>query len=226
VSKATCEKIAKLRRKLHRIGIKHILFLDETYRRIGDVEKYTIRLPGEPSFVSTPSSSAKSPRVDMIACVSGEHALLPALYAPDDRERGITKAMLLNCIRNGLAQAAGALDIYPLILVCDRATIHNPQEMKETFNDWGCQELVEVIKLPPAAAKRISPLDNALFNVWRHDVLKDGPLETSNIVQRMSDAWNRITSNQIHAQYHHAGLIRGQDPYFDCPNPAVHRHGD
>lgn len=160
----------------------------------------------------------------MIACISGEHALLPAIYAPKDRECGITKHMLLEFIRNGLAQAAGALDIYPLILIVDRATIHNQQEIKEEFNDWGCQELVDVIKLPAAAAKRISPLDNALFNLWKHGVLKDGPLDTSNIVQRMSDAWNTITTKQIHAQYQHSGLLRHQDPYFDCPNPAVHKH--
>lgn len=132
--------------------------------------------------------------------------------------------MLVEYIRNILAQAAGALDTYPLILVVDRATIHNEQKMIEEFHDWGCQELVEVLKMPAAAAKRLSPLDNALFNVWRQRVLASGPLSIGNIKQRMSDAWNSLSAPDIQSQYRHCGLMRRADVYFDCPNPAVHKH--
>ena len=38
VSAETCEQIAQVRRKLQRIGTSHILFLDETHKREGDVE--------------------------------------------------------------------------------------------------------------------------------------------------------------------------------------------
>jgi hypothetical protein len=40
----------------------------------------------------------------------------------------------------------------------------------------------------------------------------------------MSDARNSITAEDIHAQYENCGLMRHQDVYFDCPNPAVHKH--
>lgn len=219
-----CEQIAKIRRKLQRSGINHILFLDETHKREGDVENYTITLPGEPSFITTSSTSKYAQRYDMIACCSGTTPLPPIIYSPNERASGITQHMLLEYIRNLLAQAAGALDTYPLVLVLDRATIHNEQKIIDEFHDWGCQELVEVVKMPPAAAKRLSPLDNSLFNVWRQRVLDAGPLTKSNVKSRMMNAWTSLSATDIRKQFRHCGLMRGADVYFDCPNPSVHKH--
>ena len=87
--------------------------------------------------------------------------------SPSERGRGVDTQMRLQYIRNLLAQAAGALDQYPLILVLDRATIHNEEKIMQEFHDWGCQELTHILKMPPAAAKRLSPLDHALFNLWQ-----------------------------------------------------------
>lgn len=224
VSAETCEQIAQLRRKLQRVGTTHILFLDETYKREGDVQNYTITLPHEPSFITTSCTSNYAPRFDMVACCSGSTALPPIIYSPGERGEGITQHMLLEYIRNLLAQAAGALDVFPLILVVDRASIHNEQKIIDEFHDWGCQALVEVVKMPAAAAKRLSPLDNALFNVWRQRVLDAGPLTKRNVKQRMSDAWNSLTATDIRAQYRRCALMRGADVYADCPNPAVHKH--
>jgi hypothetical protein len=206
------------------VGIKHFLFLDETHKREGDVENYTIALPGEPSFISTSSTSSYAQRFDMIACCSCTTPLPPIIYSPSERQRGVNQHMLLEYIRNLLAQAAGALDTYPLILVVDRATIHNEQKIIDEFHDWGCQELVEVVKMPPAAAKRLSPLDNALFNMWRQRVLDGGPLTKSIIKNRMINAWASLSASDIRKQYRHCGLVRGTDVYFDCPNPAIHNH--
>jgi len=224
MSSQMCEEIAKVRRKLQRIGTSHILFLDETLKREGDVDSYSLFLPGQPPFIETSSTSKYAARFDMIACCSGKTALPPIIYSPKERQKGIDTAMLLSHIRDLLAQAAGALDQYPLILVLDRATIHNEEKMMQEFHDWGCQELTEIVKMPPAAAKRLSPLDNSLFNLWRQRVLASDPLTKSNIKRRMSDAWNTITADEIHAQYKHCGLLRRQDVYFDCPDPARHKH--
>jgi transposase len=225
VSADMCEQIAKVRRKFQRIGTRRILVLDETHRRIGDVTDRTIVLPGEPSTIETSATSHYAPRYDMIACCTSKEVLPPMIYSPKERGKGVDTEMLLQYIRNLLAQSAGALDRYPLLLLLDKATIHNETKIIETFHDWGCQELVEVIKLPTAAAKRLSPLDNSLFNVFRQRVLHGPPLTRSNIKQRMSDAWNSITERDLLPQYRHCGLMRRQDVYFDCPNPAVHRHG-
>ena len=219
-----CEQIAKMRRKLQRMGNNHILFLDETHKREGDVQNYTIVLDGEAPYIESSNTSSYAPRYDMIACCSGTTALPPIIYSSIERGKGVTAEMLLSYIRDLLAQAAGALDTYPLVLVVDRASIHNPAQMQQEFRDWGCQEMERVLLMPPAAAKRLSPLDNSLFNVWRQRVLEGGPLTKSNIQQRMSDAWASITKTDIQAQYSHCGLMRGTDVYFDCPDPVGHRH--
>lgn len=224
VSREQCEEIAKIRRKLQRLGTNHILFLDETYKREGDVQNYTIVLPNESSFIETSSTSSYSARYDMIACCSGQRVLPPIIYSPNERESGITQHMLLEYVRNLLAQSAGALNTYPLVLIVDRAGIHNEDKIKEEFHDWGCQELTQVIKMPSAAAKRLSPLDNSLFNLWRHRVLESGPLIRTNIKKKMIAAWESITTKEILAQYRHCGLMRNQDPYFDCPDPVAHEH--
>jgi hypothetical protein len=224
VSADHCGQIAKVRCKLQRFGTNHILFLDETHRREGDVQSYTIVLEGEPPYIETPATSAYALRYDMIACCSGTTVLPPIIYSHKERGKGITAEMLLAYIRNLLAQAAGALDTYPLLLVVDRAPIHSPPRMLQEFHDWGCQEMQEVLLMPPAAAKRLSPLDNSLFNLWRSRVLDGGPLTKENIEQRMSDAWNSITRADIQSQYKHCGLMRHQAVYFDCPIPAAHEH--
>lgn len=224
VSSTLCEQIAKIRRKLQRIDKGKVLFLDETHKRLSDVVTDTIVLPGEPVYIEVADTSSYASRYDMIACCSGKEVLPPIIYAPDDRAKGINKRMLHQYIQDLLAQSAGALDRYPLCLIIDRASIHTEAEMLQEFHDWGCQELTEVIRMPAAAAKRLSPLDNSLFNVWRQRVLAKGKLTKHNIRQRMSDAWNTITFNDIKPQYDNCGFRRGDDVYFDCPCPSKHKH--
>ncbi len=79
--------------------------------------------------------------------------------------------------------------------------------------------------MPTAAAKRLSPLDNSIFNVWRQRVLAGGPLTKKNIKHRMIAAWESITFNDIKPQYDNCGFTRGTDVYFDCPCPFKHKHG-
>lgn len=225
MSADACEQIAQVRRKLQRIGVGHVLFLDETLKREGEIDSYSLFLPGQPPYIETSSTSKYAQRYDMIACCSGKQVLPPVIYAPKERARGIDTAMLLSHIRDLLAQAAGALDQYPLILVLDRASIHNEEKIMQEFHDWGCQGLTQVLRMPSASAKRLSPLDNSLFNLWRQRTLAAGPLTKRNIKQRMSDAWNTITAADLHAQYRNCALLRHQDVYFDCPDPAAHKHG-
>lgn len=224
VSADLCEQIAQVRRKVQRLGVGHIVFLDETLKREGDVDSLSIFLPGQPPYIETSVTTKYAARYDMIAACTGKEVLMPSIYAPTERGAGITTSILIRFIDNLLAQQLRALDRYPLLLFLDRASIHNEEKIMEALRDRGCGEVTEIIKLPPSSAKRVSPLDNSLFNLWRQRVLAAGPLTKSNIKQRMSDAWNSITQKEIHAQYKHCGLLRHQDVYFDCPDPAAHRH--
>ena len=132
-----CEQIAHVRRKLQRINKQHILFLDETHKREGDVDNYTIVLPGESPYIETSSTSSYARRFDMIACCSGTTTLPPIIYSPSERDKGVTSEMLHEYIRTLLAQSAGALDVYPLLLYLDRSPIHSEEKIKQEFHDWG-----------------------------------------------------------------------------------------
>ena len=78
-----------MRRKLQRIGKHHILFLDETHKREGDVDNYTVVLPGAPPYIETSSTSSYARRFDMIACCSGHEVLPPIIYSPTERQKGV-----------------------------------------------------------------------------------------------------------------------------------------
>lgn len=132
--------------------------------------------------------------------------------------------MLISYIQNILAQHVGGMDRYPLYLVIDNASIHNKDQIIEAFHDNGCQELVDVWFMPPYAAKRLNPLDNSLFHIWKDRVRRDGLLTINNVEQRMADHWNNLTPDQISPHYHHCGLFRDRNPYFDCPLPSQHHH--
>ncbi len=223
----TCDAIAGIRRKIQRISKNKILFMDEVSIKLNEQQNYTIVLPGEKSNVIATDTTSYSKRFDMIACCNGERVLPPIIFTPKDRVsqgvKGITKQMLERYVDDILAQAVAALDVYPVILVIDKASIHK-QDIIQVFHDRGCQDLQQVLFMPTQAAKRLSPLDNALFHIWKESVRKHAPLTEDNVVRIMSDAWNNISSHYIQSQYRKCGLIGYTNPYFDCPQPSMHRH--
>lgn len=224
MSASLCDQIEKLRRRLQRIPTAQLLFLDETAARISEAPTSTLVLPGQQPYVVVDDTSSYAARFDMIACCSGDRVFPPKIFAPQERGAGINAAMLLAYIRDLLAQAVGALDCYPLYLVVDRSAIHQPEQMLQEFHDWGCQELKEVIFMPAQAAKRLSPLDNALFHDWKEAIRKRCPLTKKNISQIMADEWNNLHPSQIAVHYRHCGFSRDTPPYFDCPDPSSHQH--
>jgi hypothetical protein len=164
----------------------------------------------------------------MIACCTHTQVFPPIISSPAERAdlgtRGVSGQMFIKYIQDLLAQACGALDRYPLYLVLDKASIHNEKSILEAFHENGCQDLVEVWKMPTKAAKRMSPLDNALFHHWKDRIRNGEQITDKNVVQRMSDEWNNLPSSLLRSQYRHCGLVRWYDPYFDCPQPSVHEH--
>jgi hypothetical protein len=221
-----CEQIAKIRRKLQRIHKRRVLFLDEVAVRLSEAATHTLVAPGEMAYVIASETSTYSKRYDMIAVCNGERVLVPKIFTPDERAgaevRGINKAMLLQYIDDPLAQAVEGIDLYPLILILDKAQIHKDTDsILQAFHDRGSQAINEVILMPPCAAKRLSPLDNSLFHDFKEEVRLHCPLTQANIVQVMSDAWNKM---EPAPHYHNCGLMRGTDVYFDCPCPTTHNH--
>jgi hypothetical protein len=165
----------------------------------------------------------------MIACINGEQVFAPCIYTPKDRAdagvKGINTEMLIDYILSTLGQETWALDRAPLTLVIDRARIHNIEAMMDAFRERG-GHVTDIKLMPTKGAKRMSPLDNALFHDWKQAVRQRGPLTLHNMEQVMADEWNKITSTQIKTHYHHCGLIGYTDVYRDCPLPHQHKHNN
>jgi hypothetical protein len=227
VNSETCDAIAGIRRKIQRISKKKILFMDEVSVKLNEQQNYTIVLPGEKPNVIATDTTSYSKRFDMIACCTGQSVLPPIIFTPKDRVsqgvKGITKQMLERAVDDILAQAVGALDEYPIYLVIDKASIHK-RDIIQVFHDRGCQDLKDVLFMPTQSPKRLSPLDNALFHIWKENVRKHAPLTEDNVVRIMSDAWNNISSRYIQSQFRKCRLMAGQNVYDDCPAPTVHQH--
>ncbi len=227
VSAELCEQVADIRRKIRRIGTRKAIFLDETALRISEAPTHTIVLPGESAFVEASETSSYAARYDMIAACTSDRVLLPKIFTPQERKgadvKGINGPMLQQFIDDTLAQAVEGLDRYPLLLFLDRAPIHrNTDSLLQTFRDRSSESIKEIQLLPPNAAKRVSPLDNALFHDWKQECRKHSPLTSDNIQQVMNDAWEKMQPKQ---HYKHCGLTRSKNVYFDCPAPAEHQHG-
>lgn len=216
-----------MRRKLQRLEKNRVIFLDETAMRLSAAPTTTVVLPGQQPYVLATETASYSKRFDMIAAVNGNQVFIPKIWAPLDRKgwgvKGINTEMLLDFIYSTFGQETAALDDPPLTLVVDRANIHNEEEILTAFRERG-GHVLQVLKMPTNAAKRLSPLDNALFHDWKEAVRKRGPMTLRNIEQVMSDEWNKITATRIQAHFKHCGLMGYTDVYFDCPDPINHQH--
>jgi hypothetical protein len=215
-----------MRRKLQRIDKRRLLFIDETALRLSAAPTHTLVLPGEQAYVVATETSAYAARYDMIAVCAGDRVLLPKIFSPKERAGGINRSMLLQFIDDVLAQAVEGLDRYPLTLVLDRASIHmDVDAIRQAFRDRSSESIKDILLMPPNAAKRLSPLDNALFHDWKEACRKESqrcPLTKKSIEGVMSAAWEKMKPGP---HYLHCGLTRSKDPYFDCPAPAKHKHG-
>jgi hypothetical protein len=227
VSANLCEEIATLRRKFQKLSKVKTLFLDETAMRLSEAPKSTVVMPGEQRFVVATDTTSYAKRFDMIACINGKQTFAPCIYTPKERSqagvKGINTEMLVDYVYSTLGQETAAIDKPPLTLIVDRSSIHNEEKVLDAFKERG-GHVMSLEKMPPMAAKRLSPLDNALFHDWKEAVRKHGPLTLSNMEQTMSDEWNRIPARKIKAHFRHCGLMPHTDVYVDCPDPLAHQH--
>jgi hypothetical protein len=203
------------------------LFLDETAMRLSEAPLTTVVLPGEQQYVLATETGSYSRRFDMIACINGNKTFAPCIYTPKERVqagvKGINTEMLVDYVYSTLGQETAALDKPPLTLIVDQSSIHSEEKVMDAFRERG-GHVMYLEKIPPTGAKRVSPLDNALFHDWKEAVRKHGPLTLRNMEQVMADEWNRIPSSKIKAHFRHCGLMAHTDVYADCPDPAAHKH--
>lgn len=203
------------------------MVLDETSVRLSEAPRSTIVLPGNTQYVVSSSTDHFAKRYDMIACIHFNGVFTPKVISPEMRAeagaRGITSAMLIEYITEELASEVVGLGLRAPSMLLDKASIHAEQRIRDAFQSKRVR-LAQVLSTPTASAKRISPLDNALFHEWKERIRLHCPLTQENIEQVMIDCWKETTAASIHHYYHHCGLMRDQDPYFDCHAPEEHEH--
>ena len=100
--------IASMRRELTKHAKAKVLFLDETYVRIGTCQSRTLVARGEQAYVVVEDTDAYAPRYDMIACCSGERVFPPIIFTPEER-----KGLDVNPFQS--ARAAGSCAFCPLV---------------------------------------------------------------------------------------------------------------
>lgn len=222
-----CEEVAATRKEIQRIAKKKLLVLDESHCRISEVPSHTVILPGESSTVTVTDTGSYAARVDMFACIHESGPLPASTLAPIERKdegvKGLTTSLLVRYVTETLGPAVAALGQPSYVLVLDNARIHNSTRIIHAFASSGVT-IERLIYMPTLAAKRLSPLDNALFHDWKDKVRTHCPLTLRDLPRIMVQEWNGIDKQLIQAHYRHCGFVRGCDPYFDCPKPRVHAH--
>jgi DDE superfamily endonuclease len=225
VTASFCDDIAKMRRWCQRISNDRLIFLDETALKLNECPSTTLVMPGETDYVVVEDDTSYSARYDMIGCCTGNEMLPPIVYSPEDRAArevdGIRGWMINDYIEDILARSISALDRYPMYLIIDRAKPHNKQQMMEAFHNGGCFEIVDIIYMPTKSAKRLSPLDNAIWHEMKEKVRRQSPLTSNNVISNMMTAYHSIIPKSY---YRLCGLTHGQSVYKDCPSPSAHRH--
>ena len=83
-----------MRRKLQRIGKQHILFLDETHKREGRGQLHD-RASGAPPYIETLLHLLLREPLRHDRMLQWNTTLPPIIYSPSERDRGVTREMLL-----------------------------------------------------------------------------------------------------------------------------------
>jgi hypothetical protein len=220
-----CAAVAKFRNWAQKIDNNRLVYLDETNLRVNEAERTTLVAAGETPYVIVDDNSQYAARYDMIAAVCGDRVFPPIIYSPADREgKGVNAVMLNEYIEFQLAAAVGITDRYPLTVICDPSRIHNTVRMLESFHNGFCYEVQNIRILPASSAKRISPLDNALFHEWKQRCRQHHYITNKNIKSIMVQEWENIPVQHIRNYYRLCGLTSGQSVYKDCPCPSQHHH--
>ena len=154
------------RRTAQRIGIKKLVFVDQTNINESYRPLYGLAPKGEKAKVASRTAVRYSPRIDVMgACVGGGVLDLDVL-TPDDRKRanvkGYTKEKVLSWFREPLGRQIRAMNLEGMVVVVDKALRMKPEEAKEALVAGGCPDDVQVWVMETGIAKHCSPLDNSI----------------------------------------------------------------
>lgn len=117
---------------------------------------------------------------------------------------------MLDFLRKKVAKDAMEIDNRGVNVVIDKALRIWPDEAMEALEKGGARSVEQVLVIPSAAGKHVSPLDNCLWANWKKTVRSKQPQTVPAICRAMVSAWKGIKKGEIWNSYRHCGLTKRQ----------------
>jgi hypothetical protein len=201
------DSVRHVRQKLRRVAKARLVFVDETSMKTDVDPTHTLALPGDSGDVEVERPNSFSARVDFIGAITANEVFPPSIITPADRARlgtrGVTQD-IFNAINESLQQS--------FTLVLDRSRAHSLAGIGQALDNAGCDKVEHIVVLPKETAKKVSPLDNALWNDWKKMVqhsVKNKRVDVALLSRQMRLNWQRLSHANLQAHYHHCRLYAG-----------------
>jgi hypothetical protein len=209
------DNVIAFRRKCQRVGIKKLVFVDQTNINESYRRGYGLALKGKQAKVATRKPSRYTPRVDVMGACVGDHVLDLDVLTPTGRKRcgvkGYTKSRVLSWFRNTLAKNIVALHREGVVVVVDKALSMKPEEAEGALVAGGCSNQVQVWVMETGIAKHCSPLDNSLWHEWKDRVRAEAPISESSLCRIIQRRWHGLPSNHVSNYYRKCALTQHAD---------------
>ncbi|CAF3402309.1 unnamed protein product [Rotaria sp. Silwood2] len=213
--------VGQFRRSLQRIANDRLIFIDEIAIYSVMPPRQTLVAPGQQPFILVTQPSAYSKRYDFIGAINGSQPIACMTLCPEDRERrrfkGVRQVVINQWITDTLAPAIERLNIDNIYLICDQSRAHNKMDMIQALRAGKCNSVKQILHMPTASAKYLSPLDNPLWHSFRESIRNQHPLAAADIPLLLSEAFHSLSKKEIKNAYRKCGLIYGTDEYYDRP---------
>ena len=185
------------------------------------IPRRTLVAPGYQPYILVDKPSAYADRYDFIGAINGSQPIACTTLTPTERQRrnikGVTKFIVNEWIINELAPAIGRLGLTSVYVICDKSRAHQRLAMLEAFKAGRCREVVDVLFMPTASAKYLSPLDNPLWHSFKEIVRKQHPLQANDIPESLSNTFFSLSTNEIRNAYRKCAITAKSDVHRDQP---------
>lgn len=209
--------IAQFRKKVQRLPLSKVIFIDQTQDKIGAAPRRGLAPAGEEAKVVSEQATHFPARVDFMGALCANKTLSHEILTPEKRGeekvKGWRKSMILDFLRDKVADDANALGDDGVTVVLDKALRVKPEEALQALHDRGGDNVKQVLIIPRASGKHLSPLDNCLWAKFKQKIARKSPQTVEDMVAAMEAAWASFTKRTIWAMYRHCALTRKSDPY-------------
>ncbi|CAF2860573.1 unnamed protein product [Rotaria sp. Silwood2] len=214
--------IGQFRSSLQRIANDRLIFIDETAVYFIMIPRKTLVASGQQPLILVTQPSVYAKRYDFIGAINGSQSNACRTLTSEDRNyrriKGVRQAVINQWITDTLASAINRLHIDNIYLICDQTRAHNEVDMIEVLRAGKCESVKEILHMPTASAKYVSPLDNLLWHSFKKVIRNRHPLSTTDIPPLLlSESFYSLSKQEIENAYRKCGLVYGTDEHYDRP---------